>query len=284
MKHKNYITLEEHNDIFLYIKNLKSKLDYAFINIDSHSDMSMREDKKQIDIGNFISELIFNESFNETIWIKNKKIYYPDFSVGKYNFLIGENTESHLKSTLENGFFFFQNSYEKVDHLINPKKVDFYVYNLEDYTKLDFKNKKWVLSIDYDFFSCKNPCINSVGVKDVNKILNITSKETIEKLSKEYYNIDSQKKFQIFVNKLIDNHPTFYKYFGEYCLPDFKSSKDEIENSISKINYFILNHFKLEDCLGVYLIKSVSSGFTNQDDYSLIDELVKRDLFKDIKY
>lgn len=275
------IILEEHDEIFSYIQNLQNKLDYVFVNIDSHSDMSMRKSEKEINLGNFISQLIFNGSFNEHIWIKNKKIIYPDFLDGEYNFLVGEDIDLSLKSTLGRMYFISENSYKKVEELKNSKKVDFFVCDLTDNIKLNFKNKKWILSLDYDFFSCKNPYLKNLYMEDINIILKSIPTETIETLRTESYEIKNQKEFEIFMNKLTNINPNIIKYMDQYFFPDFRSSKNEIENCILQINRFILNHFKTEDCLGIFLIKSISSGFTNEIDYPLIDELVKKHLLND---
>jgi hypothetical protein len=275
-KYKKVIQLEEHDEIFPYILKLKNKNDYIFINIDSHADMSIRQDECDINIGNFISELIYRNCFNEALWIKNEESF--EFMEGNYKFFLGENKDKILKSTLKHPIYFCENSYEDFKSLKNPKKINFYVRSLTDDINVNTNNKKWILSIDYDFFSCNNPYSNNLK-----EILNLIGKDNFKIFKKQGlkgFKITSKKEFEKFTNELSEIYPNIFNIISGYIYPEFSLSNDEIKKSIIKINDFLFKNFDLNNCLGIFLINSLSSGYTNKNHYMIIDDLVKQNLLK----
>lgn len=269
------IKLEEHDEIFPYILKLKNKLNYTFINIDAHSDLSMRRDKNNINIGNFISDLMFRKCFDEMIWIKNNKIQNCEFSDGNYNFFIGEAHNNHLKTTLPNIFFFSENSHEKIENLKNLKEINLYVRTLLENFQIKTKNNKWILSIDYDFFSCKNPYS-----KYLNSLLENINKDFLKNLVNKALKVQTKKEFEILKNEAICLNKEFVDNHQIYLLPEFDFEPEEIKNLIMNINNFIFKNFNLDNCLGIFLIKSITSGYTNKYKYDIIDKLIKENLLK----
>lgn len=272
---KKAIKLEEHDEIVFHLSKLKDKNNYVFINVDSHSDMSIREDKFDIDIGNFISDLIYRSCFNEAIWIRNKGSF--EFLDGNYKFFIGENHNKILKSSLRHMIYINQNSYLEFKNLQNPKEVNFYVRSLAEDIEINFKHKKWILSIDYDFFSCNNPyssnlkeIITLIGEDNYKKLII----ETLKSLKNTFTKQDLEK----FKKNLSKIYPDIFDKIMGYINPEFRLTAEEIKNYIIQINRFIIKNFKLENCLGVFLIDSLSSGYTNKEDYSTIDLLIKDNL------
>ena len=58
-------------------------------------------------------------------------------------------------------------------------------------------------------------------------------------------------------------------------LPSFTLSDEEIMQKVVDLSSFIYNSRDIKNCLGIYLIDSMSSGFTDKNKYGEIDRSVK---------
>ena len=264
---KQIVKVEEHDQIFSHILKIKKK--FIFINIDAHSDLAMCKTDSDINIGNFLSKLIYENYLSDIIWIKNKKS--SEFDCGSHNFYVGKNLNNEeLKCTEKNIIYFADDSYETIDKIKNPKKVNLLV--ILDMNNFEAKNKskEWVLSIDYDFFSSSNPY--KTELKKVEELL-INKKDLIEYFEVKSRKIDTFEKWKDFQKEIFFHFPKdlIYKY-ANYNQIEFLLSEEEIINKIFEINNFIQKNFLKEKCLKIFFCKSMSSGYTNKQRFKFIED------------
>jgi hypothetical protein len=257
--------LQEHDEMFWRLLDVEHTEPLEVVTVDAHSDMAMFNG--YLDIGNFFSKLVDMRVVNKVTWIGD--INSLDFPNGEYNFHIGrKGQDSPLACSLAMPFYFLEDDYRPVDELIDPKEVTMSVI-----TDLSAKAKskgRWILSIDYDYFSCINP-----NIGDLTELARTIGAETIGTLyakGSSIRNLDEWKSFNATVDSIA---PGVFRKVTKCILPGFTRSTEEIEVRMEELGRFLQDNYDFNKCAGVYLIDSVGSGFTEPSKYKAIDKCVK---------
>lgn len=230
----------------------------TLVNIDAHSDMAMFDGG--LGIGNFISKLVDLRIVDEVVWVKNPMSM--DFERGVYKFAVGrrDNTQ-HLAVSLPTPFFFLQNSYLPADDLIEPKVITMVVEDrLEDFTPQS--NKKWILSVDYDYFGARNPHFEVLA-----KLVGSIGPETFKTLYTRGRSITTAREWESFRKPLEEMAPGLLANMATSILPHYT---EDVGSKVVEVARFIEGNFKWKDCVGVYTVSSLSSGFTDPEKHDEI--------------
>lgn len=254
---------KEHDDFVPAVKEIAAKKgnDFVFVNVDSHSDMGVSD--KDIDIGNFINHLISVDCFSKVLWVKND--HNDDFEDGVFNFKVGETNDGEIASSLENIFYFADGTFSREEEFLmgdNSTVKDVTLEVLSE-TKMDksvFLNKKWLLSIDCNFFSSANPLS-----KEKANLKRIFKEGFLEKIENDLNNVKSYEDWISFKKELIisKNWNTVYNFLS-FDHPEYECSEEEIESKVKKLIAFLKKNFRLEDCLGILICTSFFSGYVNK--------------------
>lgn len=162
--------VDYHNDVLEFIYRCFGSrhlplTDNTLVHFDSHPDMviskgipaSCVENKdfllNELSIENWIMPTLYAGQFNHLVWLKNS--WCQQIPVGKYDFRIGEHDDL-MYVDLPVDYFASEGNYSEEQHLERPKSIKLEVYNVDDYVE-DLQLDKYVLDIDLDFFSTKNP-------------------------------------------------------------------------------------------------------------------------------
>lgn len=255
----NWIQLQEHDALFWEVLDADIKGPTTLVNIDAHSDMSMFDGR--LDIGNFISKMVDLGIVDRVVWVKDPGSL--DFLDGTYRFKIGRTWHGQgLASSLETPFYFLQGSYCPEGQLVNPREVE-----LVATQKTTAPKTPWILSIDYDYFTCQNPRLRELMV-----VLERLGKDVATALYAKGNMIQSAKEWQEFNAELDKMVPGLLPYMAKCMLPNFTLTEDQIRERVLGLAGSIVD---FEGCMGVYLIDSITTGFTDPSKYNLIDDLVK---------
>lgn len=254
---------KEHDDFVPAVKKIAvdSGNDFVFINVDSHSDMSLFD--KEINIGNFITFLVKEECFSKILWIKNS--HNKDFDDGFFRFKFEESNGEEPSCDLEERFYLAEDSFSRPQEVIpvfgqKMNEVDFEVISENNLDESVFSQKKWLLSIDCDYFSSANPFSEQYS-----KLKAEIGEETINKIKSEYSKIKSYEDWIFFKKELVINKQ--WKIVKEFmgCLYDeYECTNEEIEEKIKKLIVFLKKNFRLEDCVGILICTSFFSGYVNK--------------------
>lgn len=266
MKNTEAKHLREHDELFWSLYEPKPKSPMALVNLDAHSDMSMFDG--QLGIGNFISKLVDLGYVDEVIWLRDSRSI--DFEDGVYEFKIGrKNPESlELVCSLENPFYFFQGSFAPEKTIHSPKQFKLTVVSSPQ-GLLAPGLKKWVLSVDYDYFACRNP-----GSAELAAYVKRHGGAKLEALYALGKSIKSKLDWEVFVADAEREVPGVTSLFARCLFPDFEASKEEIQNKVLAANRAFLERFELTRCLGLYSVSSLSSGYVRPQAHALVGECV----------
>jgi hypothetical protein len=257
--------LQEHDQLLWQVLEDKLQGPFEIVNVDAHSDLAMF--KGQLDIGNFISKMVDLGLVDRVTWIKDKGSM--DFMDGSYNFAVGRVGEGlRLGSSLPAPFCFLNEDYVDRALLHKPKELALSV--VTDLSRPVFSDNKWILSVDYDYFGCRNP--NS---DDLARLINSIGAQTISALYAKGSMIRTFVEWQEFRNDIDRMAPGVFTAIGRCLLPSFTYSTEDIMGKVVELSSFIHKSRDIKNCLGVYLIDSVSSGFTEPGKYETIDRCVK---------
>lgn len=183
------------------------------IHFDSHPDMCRPEhmpacfvyDKEllleAVNIENWILPTVYGGHINKVIWIK--PYWAKQINVGRHEIEVGEwNKEIYVNSNLD--YFISDGAYCSSSELKNMKKLEFDVIEFENITEeaslmeeslLQRISKNFILDIDLDFFTTKNP-FNTI----------YTKANTYERLKEIYiipktYTVDNSESIIQYSNK-----------------------------------------------------------------------------------
>ena len=253
----------EHSDFVPAVKKISddSGSDFVFVNVDSHSDMVLFEE--EINIGNYISFLFKDKCFSKVLWIKND--HNKDFDDGFFNFNFGWSSCEEPSCDLEERYYFIKDSFSKPEEIASTPsksttKVSFEVISESNLNKSAFFQKKWLLSIDCDYFSSSNPFSQQFS-----KLKHSLGELAFDKVKTEYLKIKSYEDWILFKKELIINKQWSALKEGINCVYDeYECSDDEIEEKVKKVIPFLKKNFRLEDCLGILICTSFFSGYVNK--------------------
>lgn len=229
----------------------------TLVNIDAHSDMSMFDG--ELGIGNFISKMIDLGIVDRVVWIKDRRSM--DFDDGLYTFKVGRKGKA-LVCSLAEPYYFFQGSYDKD---VTGRQVTLDV--VTDVTKLPDFGEKWVLSVDYDYFSCANPC-----QEDLIQMTAALGAPTISTLYTKGRMIKDWQEWQEFAGKLESMAPGIMTSVVRCMFPHYQESEDQITNRVLALAKAI----KPKGCQAIYSISSLSTGFTDSQRHAFIDDRVSK--------
>jgi len=257
--------LQEHDQLLWQVLEDKLQGPFEIVNVDAHSDLAMF--KGQLDIGNFISKMVDLGLVDRALWVRaNGSI---DFADGNYSFAIGRTGHGlRLGSSLPAPFCFLNEDYVDRALLHKPKELALSV--VTDLSKPVFSDNKWILSVDYDYFGCRNP--NS---DDLARLINSIGAQTISALYAKGSMIQSWTEWLEFKATIDKMAPGVFAEIVRCLLPSFTLSAEDIMGKVVELSSFIHKSRDIKNCLGVYLIDSMSSGFTEPSKYETIDRCVK---------
>jgi hypothetical protein len=257
--------LQEHDQLLWQVLEDKLQGPFEIVNVDAHSDLAMF--KGQLDIGNFISKMVDLGLVNRALWVRaNGSI---DFADGNYSFAIGRTGHGlRLGSSLPAPFCFLNEDYVDRALLYKPKELALSV--VTDLSRPVFSDNKWILSVDYDYFGCRNP--NS---DDLKRLIDSIGAQTISALYAKGSMIQSWTEWLEFKATIDKMAPGVFAEIVRCLLPNFTLSEEDIMGKVVELSSFIHKSRDIKNCLGVYLIDSMSSGFTDPSKYETIDRCVK---------
>ena len=257
--------LKEHDELLWQVLDDGLQGPFEIVNVDAHSDLAMFTG--QLDIGNFISKMVDLELVDRVTWVKDKGSM--DFMDGSYNFAVGRVGEGlRLGSSLSVPFYFLNEDYAPRNALVTSRELALTV--VTDLSKPVSSEGKWILSIDYDYFGCRNP-----QAKDLEEMIKMIGAETISTLYTKGSMIRTLVEWRQFKNDIDRMAPGVFTAIGRCLLPSFTYSTEDIMGKVVELSSFIHKSRDINKCLGVYLIDSVGSGFTDPDKYGEIDRCVK---------
>jgi hypothetical protein len=257
--------LQEHDQLLWQVLEDKLQGPFEIVNVDAHSDLAMF--KGQLDIGNFISKMVDLGLVDRALWVRaNGSI---DFADGNYSFAIGRTGHGlRLGSSLSVPFCFLNEDYVDRALLYKPKELALSV--VTDLSRPVFSDNKWILSVDYDYFGCRNP--NS---DDLKGLIDSIGAQTISALYAKGSMIQSWTEWLEFKATIDKMAPGVFAEIVRCLLPSFTLSEEDIMGKVVELSSFIHKSRDIKNCLGVYLIDSMSSGFTDPVKYGEIDRCVK---------
>jgi hypothetical protein len=257
--------LQEHDQLLWQVLEDKLQGPFEIVNVDAHSDLAMF--KGQLDIGNFISKMVDLGLVDRALWVRaNGSI---DFADGNYSFAIGGTGHGlRLGSSLPAPFCFLNEDYVDRALLHKPKELALSV--VTDLSRPVFSDNKWILSVDYDYFGCRNP--NS---DDLKRLIDSIGAQTISALYAKGSMIQSWTEWMEFKATIDKMAPGVFTAIGRCLLPSFSYSTEDIMGKVVELSSFIHKSRDINNCLGIYLIDSVGSGFTDPVKYGEIDRCVK---------
>ena len=257
--------LREHDELFWKVMDDGLRGPFEIVNVDAHSDLAMFNG--QLDIGNFISKMVDLGLVDRALWVRaNGSI---DFMDGNYSFAIGRTGHGlRLGSSLSLPFCFINEDYVDRALLYRPKELALSV--VTDLSKSVPSDAKWILSVDYDYFSCRNPY-----AKDLEQLMGMIGAQTISTLYAKGSMIQSWTEWLEFKATIDKMAPGVFTEIVRCLLPSFTLSDEEIMQKVVDLSSFIHKSRDINNCLGVYLIDSMSSGFTEPSKYETIDRCVK---------
>lgn len=257
--------LREHDELFWKVMDDGLRGPFEIVNVDAHSDLAMF--RGQLDIGNFISKMVDLGLVDRVTWIKDRSSM--DFMDGVYNFAIGKVGHGlRLGSSLSLPFCFINEDYVDRALLHGPKELA--LSAVTDLSRPVFSDAKWILSVDYDYFSCRNPY-----AKDLEQLMGMIGAQTISTLYAKGSIIQSWTEWLEFKATIDKMAPGVFEAITKCLLPSFTYSNEEIMAKVVELSSFIHKSRDINNCLGVYLIDSMSSGFTEPSKYETIDRCVK---------
>lgn len=259
--------IEEHNQIISYIKEAsqKSKNNFIFINVDSHSDLGMCNPDDEPDIGSFISYLVYHNFLKKYLWIKNNK-NINEFQDGNYQCGFWLEDDNKLVCDLNNKLSYIGGVYSQNKQSKNTNNFLFEVVSENKLHKFKSSQDQWFLSIDCDYFGCANP------FRDVfDKIKNNIDGEVLNKIIKKYREIENEKDFLSFMCYLsrLQKIDIFYE-ITQCCYDEIFFSEGEILKKIDLIINFLKTNFDKKKCLGIVLCKSETSGYVIKESLPFI--------------
>jgi hypothetical protein len=257
--------LKEHDELLWKVLDDGLQGPFEIVNVDAHSDLAMFTG--QLDIGNFISKMVDLGLVDRVTWIKDRSSM--DFTDGVYNFAIGKVGHGlRLGSSFPNAFYFVNGDFVDRALLHNPKNLDLTV--VTDLSRPVFSDAKWILSVDYDYFACRNP-----NARDLDAIIESIGAQTISTLYAKGSTIQSWTEWQEFRAQIEKLAPGLFEAVVKCLFPSFTYSNEEIMGKVVELSSFIHKSRDTNNCLGIYLIDSVGSGFTDPDKHGEIDRCVK---------
>jgi hypothetical protein len=257
--------LKEHDELLWKVLDDGLQGPFEIVNVDAHSDLAMFAG--QLDIGNFISKMVDLGLVDRALWVKDKGSM--DFMDGSYNFAVGRTGYGlRLGSSLSVPFYFLNDDYAPRNALVTSRELALTV--VTDLAKPVSSDGKWILSIDYDYFGCLNP-----QAKDLEQMVKMIGAETISTLYTKGSTIRTLVEWQEFRNDIDRMAPGVFTAIGRCLLPSFTYSTEDIMGKVVELSSFIHKSRDINNCLGIYLIDSVGSGFTDPAKYGEIDKCVK---------
>lgn len=257
--------LKEHDELLWKVIDDGLQGPFEIVNVDAHSDLAMFTG--QLDIGNFISKMVDLGLVDRALWVKDKGSM--DFMDGSYNFAVGRVGEGlRLGSSLSVPFYFLNDDYAPRNALVTSRELALTV--VTDLSKPVSSDGKWILSVDYDYFGCRNP-----QAKDLEEMVKMIGAETISTLYTKGSMIRTFVEWQEFRNDIDRMAPGVFTAIGRCLLPSFTYSTEDIMGKVVELSSFIHKSRDINNCLGIYLVDSVGSGFTDTAKHTEIDKCVK---------
>jgi len=266
------IYLREHDELFWWILSRREIKPKTLVNIDAHSDMTMFGGS--LNIGNFISKMAHEGWVDTVVWVKDKRSI--DFEEGDYQFKVGKTRENSLAlyASLEKPFYFLQKSFAREENLKEVKDLRLVV--ISDFSEtFQGKNREWILSVDYDYFGCKNPHKDKIDF-----FVNQYGEKIIEEFKKKGRLVETSLEWNLFL-KMAEKEIPGISELPNHLFPNFKDSNSRILEKADLARHWIHKSFSMKNCCGMYGVFSDSSGFSDQKNQVFVHQAVK-ELFENL--
>jgi len=256
--------LKEHDELFWWLLEGEP---VALINLDAHSDMAMFDGS--LGIGNFISKLIQMGKVTEVFWVRDPRSI--DFEDGVHEFDMGQmySNSLALAASLPRPFYFVQQAYLTPDQMLSPRPVRMTVVSTPDRLP-DLKDTPWVLSVDFDYFSCRNPNAGALA-----GFVRILGPDFIGDFYRRGKAIRTKNEWDAFAQTAETNHPGITQAVAGGLFPEYTATRNEIQAKILAANRWLTGSADFGLCRGLYSVESLGSGFTGREEHKLILEYVK---------
>lgn len=258
--------LQEHDELFWHMLDLRPQPPCVLVNVDAHSDMSMFDG--QLGIGNFISKMVELGFVDEVVWVRDPRSI--DFQDGTYNFKVGRKTHSSLDMacSLQAPFYFFQGAYLPEDRLLGPRNFLLTVVSSPDKLPV-LPGKPWVLSVDFDYFACTNPGAGELEARAMHH-----GAAVLEGLYGKGRSIRTKQEWDVFVEIAEKTIPGITAMAARCFYPDYNAGEDEIRQKILALNRALAERSDFGKCLGLFSVSSLTSGFVKTGKHDFIAKCI----------
>ena len=256
--------LGEHDELFRWLLEGEP---VVLVNLDAHSDMAMFDGS--LGIGNFISKLMRMKKVTEVFWVRDPRSI--DFEDGVHEFAIGQMRSNSLAlaASLPRPFYFVQGSYLEKGQMLSPTTAQMTV--VSDPNRLPgLKGRPWVLSVDFDYFSCRNPNAGALA-----GFVRALGPDFIGDFYRRGKAIRTKNEWGSFAQTAEAHYPGITQAVAGGLFPEYAATRKEIQAKILAANRWLTGSADFSLCRGLYSVDSLESGFTGREEQNMIRNHVK---------
>uniref|UniRef100_A0A8D8R2L1 UPF0489 protein C5orf22 homolog n=1 Tax=Cacopsylla melanoneura TaxID=428564 RepID=A0A8D8R2L1_9HEMI len=296
--------VEDHHEVIPHIyKSMGAKYlpleNNTLVHFDSHPDMLIPHNLQaddvtdkyklftELSIENWIMPAVYAGHFNKLIWIKQE--WCNQMDDGSYVFHVGKYEKSgQIKLTATNSYFVSEVLYAPLEELTNVKQVTLIVVTFktqnmnESFDKmrqlLSLENDSYVLDIDLDYFSTRNP------FQELYKLANLYERlQTIYKCeTPSTSNTEELSKFVATRSEQLNNLKQFFMNLGDEKVKDLfdETTCELLTQLVNEVNkYYTIVDWELiheAGCTCDDMARPLPHHVTDQDQLiPLIDNTFK---------
>lgn len=254
--------VEDHHEVLPYIyRSMGGKYlplqNNTLVHFDSHPDLLIPQSLKaddvndkyklfsELSIENWIMPAVYAGHFNKIIWIK--QAWCNQMDDGTYVFHVGKCEKTgFIRLTATNTYFVSEVLYAPLKELTNVREVKLVVITFDANSSLDkvdeiksllcLDSESYVLDIDLDFFSTRNP------FQDIYKLANLYDRLRVV-YKCDVPNDDDREKLREFVTsrtRQLNNLKSFFQNIGDETLKDLfdETTYHQLTELVAEVNKY----------------------------------------------